>query len=128
MTFAHQGSPVWMTAVLCAVITGFALCSPERAAGQSAAAPVEEPRSGDAGGIWKAAVPPRPMTAAFGGLDPVGVAAGAKIQADCSLNWIDPDDGTRYCFASGTSLQYFLERPHVMIERARSGWRAFTSR
>jgi hypothetical protein len=68
------------------------------------------------------------MTAAFGGLDPVGVAAGAKIQADCSLNWIDPDDGTRYCFASGTSLQYFLERPHVMIERARSGWRAFTSR
>ncbi len=75
------------------------------------------------GGIWKAVVPPKPMAAEFEGFDPVGVAAGARIKADCSLNWINPDDGARYCFSSGTSLQYFLDRPHAMIERARASWR-----
>jgi hypothetical protein len=73
-------------------------------------------------GIWKVVVPPRPMQAEFNGYDPVGVAAGAKIQADCSLNWVNPDDGSRYCFSSGTSLQYFLDRPHAMIQRARETW------
>ncbi len=76
----------------------------------------------DAEGIWKAVVPPSPMPAAFDGLDPVVVAAGAQIQADCSLNWVNPDDGIRYCFSSGTSLQYFLDRPHEMIARAREQW------
>ena len=87
-----------------------------------------EDRAWNAGGIWKAAVPPQPMKAEFGGLDPVGVAAGAKIQADCSLNWVDPDEGVRYCFASGTSLQYFLERPHAMIARARASWHRLHAR
>ena len=73
-------------------------------------------------GIWKAAVPPRPMPAEFDGFDPVGIAAGARIKADCSLNWINPDDGARYCFSSGTSLEYFLDRPHETIQRARSRW------
>ena len=73
-------------------------------------------------GIWKAIVPPRLMSGEFGGLDPIGVAAGARIKADCSLNWVNPDDGKRYCFASGTSLQYFLDRPNANIERARKGW------
>ena len=74
-------------------------------------------------GIWKAVVPPKPMKAEFDGFDPVGVAAGARIKADCSLNWINPDDGLRYCFSSGTSLQFFQDRPHAMIERARNSWR-----
>ncbi len=39
------------------------------------------------GGIWKAAVPPASMAGEFDSLDPLGVAAGAKIKADCSLNW-----------------------------------------
>ena len=38
-------------------------------------------------------------------------------------DWINPDDGARYCFSSGTSLEYFLDRPHYNIERARAGWR-----
>ena len=79
-------------------------------------------------GIWKAAVPPRPMQGEFDSLDPIGVAAGARIKADCSLNWIDPDDGKRYCFSSGTSLQFFLDKPHVSIERARRGWKKLESR
>jgi hypothetical protein len=87
-----------------------------------------EDRARNGEGIWKAAVPSQPMKAEFGGLDPVGVAAGAKIQADCSLNWVDPDAGVRYCFASGTSLQYFLERPQAMIARARANWRRLQAR
>jgi hypothetical protein len=74
------------------------------------------------GGIWKAAVPRQKMQAEFDSFDPLGIAAGAKIQADCSLNWISPDDGKRYCFASGTSLVYFLDRPQANIQRARAGW------
>lgn len=74
-------------------------------------------------GIWKAVVPPHEMHGEFDGLDPIGVAAGARIKADCSLNWVNPDDGARYCFSSGTSLEYFLDRPHANIQRAREGWR-----
>jgi hypothetical protein len=73
-------------------------------------------------GIWKAAVPAEAMQGEFDSFDPLGVAAGAKIKADCSLNWIDPDDGRLYCFASGTSLVYFLDQPQANIERARKGW------
>ena len=77
-------------------------------------------------GIWKAVVPPRSMRGEFDSFDPVGVAVGAKIKADCSLNWVNPDDGKLYCFSSGTSLVYFLDRPHASIQRAREGWRKLT--
>ncbi len=85
----------------------------------------ESPAAGAApgGGIWKAAVPPKSMQGEFDSLDPLGVAAGARIKADCSLNWIDPDDGKRYCFSSGTSLEFFLDAPQANLERARQGWR-----
>jgi hypothetical protein len=63
------------------------------------------------------------MKSEFDGLDPIGIAAGARIKADCSLNWINPDDGTRYCFSSGTSLEFFLESPHANIASARAAWR-----
>ncbi len=76
-----------------------------------------------AGGIWKAAVPTAPMRGEFDNFDPVGIAAGARIKADCSINWINPDDGARYCFSSGTSLEFFLYSPQTSIERARAGWR-----
>ncbi len=81
-----------------------------------------------AGGIWKAAVPPQPMSGEFDGFDPIGVASGARIKADCSINWIDPDDGKRYCFSSGTSLEFFLDQPHLAIERARKSWEKMTRR
>jgi hypothetical protein len=74
------------------------------------------------GGIWKALVPPTAMKGEFDSLDPIGLAAGARIKADCSINWVNPDDGTRYCFSSGTSLEFFLDDPHASIERARAGW------
>ena len=61
------------------------------------------------------------MRGEFDSLDPLGVAAGARIKADCSLNWVDPDDGKLYCFASGTSLEFFLEQPQTHLERARDG-------
>ncbi|HEX3846296.1 MAG TPA: hypothetical protein VHV81_02865 [Steroidobacteraceae bacterium] len=79
------------------------------------------------GGIWKAATPPVRMQGEFDDLDPLGVAAGVRIEADCSLNWIDPDDGKLYCFSSGTSLEFFLDSPHEHIERARAGWRKLKS-
>ena len=73
---------------------------------------------GHPAGIWKAAMPLTPMKGELGDFDPVGLAAGALIKADCSLNWTNPDDGKLYCFASGTSLEFFLERPQIYIERA----------
>jgi hypothetical protein len=73
------------------------------------------PRAG--AGIWKALVPPVPMKGEFDGFDPIGIAAGARIKADCSINWVNPDDGARYCFSSGTSLEFFLDSPHASIAR-----------
>jgi hypothetical protein len=75
-------------------------------------------------GIWKAVVPPVPMHGEFGNNDPVGLAAGQLIPTDCSINWIDPDDHKRYCFASATSLGYFVEWPKANSERARKNWLA----
>ncbi len=78
-------------------------------------------------GIWKAVVPPKSMKGEFNGFDPIGVAAGARIKADCSLNWINPDDGKLYCFSSGTSLEIFLDMPHAHLERARNEWRRMSA-
>src|SRR3984957_7915450 len=89
-----------------------------------------EPATAAAGrgeGIWKAIVPPKSMTGEFNSFDPIGIAAGARIRADCSLNWVNPDDGKRYCFSSGTSLELFLDRPQVNLARAQSGWRKMTA-
>ena len=79
-------------------------------------------------GIWKAVVPPTTMKSEFDGFDPIGIAAGARIATDCSLNWINPDDGARYCFSSGTSLEFFLDAPHASIARARAAWRKLAGR
>jgi len=106
------------TSCVCAILAvGAAL-----AAGISHAQPEGAPAV-HGGGIWKAAVPRKPMRGEFDSLDPLGVAAGAAIKADCSLNWIDPDDGKLYCFSSGTSLEIFLDRPQANLQRARQGWR-----
>jgi len=75
------------------------------------------------GGIWKAVVPPSAMHAEFGGHDPIGLASGAKIKADCSLNWVDPDTHKLYCFSSATSQSYFQDWPKSNIERASRAWR-----
>jgi hypothetical protein len=79
-------------------------------------------------GIWKARMPSVPMKGEFDSFDPIGVAAGAKIKADCSLNWTNPDDGKRYCFSSGTSLVMFLDRPHGNILRAEKSWQKLQHR
>jgi hypothetical protein len=75
-------------------------------------------------GIWKAAVPRDGTThGEFDGNDPFGLSAGAQIKADCSINWVDPDSGKRYCFSSATSLVMFLESPRRYLARARENWR-----
>ena len=73
-------------------------------------------------GIWKAVVPPGAMHGEFANHDPLGLAAGAAIAADCSINWVDPDAGKLYCFSSATSLVMFLDAPHTYLERARAQW------
>jgi hypothetical protein len=80
-------------------------------------------------GIWKAATPPSgSMHGEFENNDPVGLAAGAEIPADCSLNWIDPDFKKLYCFSSATSLVYFLESPRAFLARARKNWVGLNTR
>jgi hypothetical protein len=79
----------------------------------------------DHAGIWKAATPPSgSIRGEFGNNDPVGLSAGARVWADCSINWVDPDSGRRYCFSSATSLQVFLETPHAYLARAVQNWGA----
>lgn len=74
-------------------------------------------------GIWKAVTPADgSMRGEFDGNDPLGLAAGARIQADCSINWVDPDYGKRYCFSSATSLVYFLDAPRRYLARAERNW------
>ena len=102
------------------------LFSPARAVAEDTTTPAAADTATH-GGIWKAAVPPQPMHGEFDNFDPLGVAAGARIKADCSLNWVDPDDGKLYCFSSGTSLEYFLDQPHVNIQRAQQGWQNFSA-
>jgi len=75
------------------------------------------------GGIWKAVVPPPgTMHGEFDNHDPIGLAAGVRIEADCSINWVDPDAGKLYCFSSATSLVFFLDGPRAYLERARAQW------
>lgn len=75
-------------------------------------------------GIWKAAVPPvGSMHGEFDNNDPIGLTAGVRIVADCSINWVDPDDKKLYCFSSATSLVFFLDAPQDFLRRARKEWR-----
>lgn len=75
-------------------------------------------------GIWKAATPPAgAMHGELGENDPFGLSAGVSIRADCSINWVDPDSGKRYCFSSATSLVMFLDAPQAYLARARKNWR-----
>jgi hypothetical protein len=77
-------------------------------------------------GRWKWVVPPIKMKGGFDDHDPIGLAAGQLIPADCSINWTDPDTHKLYCFTSATSLVYFLDAPHTNLARAEKGWRALT--
>jgi hypothetical protein len=79
-------------------------------------------RAGASVGIWKAVVPPAAMYGEFANHDPLGLAAGVAISADCSINWVDPDAGKLYCFSSATSLVVFLDAPHAYLKRARAQW------
>ena len=74
-------------------------------------------------GIWKAAVPPPgSMHGEFGNNDPIGLGAGQRIAADCSINWVDPDTRRLYCFSSATSLAWFLDAPHANLASAAAAW------
>jgi hypothetical protein len=77
----------------------------------------------DHAGIWKAATPPAgSMHGEFSGNDPLGLSAGVKIPADCSINWTDPDSHKLYCFSSATSLVVFLDSPRAYLRRAAQNW------
>jgi hypothetical protein len=108
------GRRLWC--LLAASVLGVVGAVPAAVAGGASEAPP--------GGIWKAVVPPPgAMHGAFDGNDPLGLSAGVKIKADCSINWVDPDEGRLYCFSSATSLVVFLEAPRAYLERARTQWR-----
>jgi hypothetical protein len=79
-------------------------------------------------GIWKAVIPPQgTMHGEFGDNDPVGMANGARVPSDCSLNWKDPDYGRLYCFSSATSLVFFLDAPRRFLARAQEHWRRLSA-
>ncbi|MGA8709387.1 MAG: hypothetical protein WB646_20635 [Steroidobacteraceae bacterium] len=124
----HSG---WSVAAAALVIASSALSSSagaEDAEDTVVAAAVQHgARSADAShaGIWKAVTPPDgSMHGEFDGDDPIGLAAGSRIPADCSINWKDPDFGKLYCFSSATSLVYFLDSPRKYLARAQKNWTA----
>ena len=114
--YAALAAGLALAGVACAGADSGALTQAERAARAS-----ED-------GIWKAVVPPQDMHGEFDSNDPIGVAAGRRIAADCSINWRDPDERKLYCFSSATSLVFFLEGPHAWIERARKQWPRLAAR
>ena len=75
-------------------------------------------------GIWKWVVPPKKMNGAYENHDPIGVAVGKLIPADCEINYTDPDTHRLFCFTSATSMVYFLNEPKGNTARADKGWRA----
>lgn len=77
-------------------------------------------------GIWKA-VAPRDMRGEFDNGDVIGLVSGKYIKADCSINWVHPDDGKLYCFSSGTSLVYFQQQPNTYILRAGEAWKTINT-
>lgn len=76
----------------------------------------DRPNANDVG-IWKSYAP-HGLKGELNNYDPIGLIAGALIHADCSINWVDPDNGKIYCFASGTSLNYFQDWPKTYSRRA----------
>ncbi len=75
-------------------------------------------------GIWDLGRPhPMKGKGAFDDHDPIGVAAGKLIPADCSFNWTDPDTHQVFCFSSQASLSYFLSAPKANTARAEKFWR-----
>jgi len=77
----------------------------------------------DHAGIWKAAIPPSgTMHGEFENHDPIGLSAGVKIKADCSINWLDPDSRRALLFLDGHLPGRFLDVPHAYLARARKNW------
>jgi hypothetical protein len=111
--------------LLAAAMVALSAASAARAETPPQAVPAQAVRAASTAheGIWKAAVPAKgSMRGEFDSNDPVGVAAGERIAADCSINWVDPDERKLYCFSSATSLVFFLDAPHAWLERARREW------
>jgi hypothetical protein len=101
---------------------------PDRASQKDMADTVRDPRLEAARklgvGTWKWVVPPVKMKGAYNDHDPIGVAIGKLIPADCSINWTDPDTHRLFCFTSATSMVYFLDAPKANTARADKGWHA----
>jgi hypothetical protein len=101
---------------------------PDQASKKDMADTVHDPRLTAAqkagAGTWKWVVPPVKMKGAYDDHDPIGVAIGKLIPADCSINWTDPDTHKLFCFTSATSMVYFLDAPKANTARADKGWRA----
>jgi hypothetical protein len=101
---------------------------PDQASNKDMADTVHDPRLTAAqkagAGTWKWVVPPVKMKGAYDDHDPIGVAIGKLIPADCSINWTDPDTHKLFCFTSATSMVYFLDAPKANTARADKGWHA----
>jgi hypothetical protein len=57
----------------------------------------------------------------FGGQCTMGMAEGKKMQTDCSVLWLGPDDKI-YCFFDQTAKQRFLQSPKENLKRAQAFW------
>jgi len=57
----------------------------------------------------------------FGGQCAMGMAEGRKMQTDCSVLWLGPDDKI-YCFFDQAAKQKFLQSPKDNLKRAQAFW------
>ncbi len=120
----HRTSPLFVR-IVAAAACGWLSTAAADPANITAAAAQHGNRSANPAiaGIWKAVTPPPgSMHGEFDNNDPIGLTAGVKIAADCSINWVAPDDRRLYCFSSATSLVFFLDAPQDFLRRARKQW------
>jgi hypothetical protein len=110
----------WLSATALAQDAMPTSTTPEDDNASSAAAmkdTVNDPRIVDAQpgrswGMWDIGRPhPMKGRRVFDDHDPIVIAAGKLIPADCSVNWTDPDTHQVFCFSSQASLVYFLAAP-----------------
>src|SRR3954447_10945281 len=57
----------------------------------------------------------------FGGQCTMGMAEGRKMQTDCSVLWLGPDNKI-YCFFDQAAKQKFLQSPKDNLKRAQAFW------
>ena len=54
----------------------------------------------------------------FNGYDAMSLSQGKRVATDCSINWKNPKDGKKYCFANARNQFMFKQNTRTFVPRA----------